>query len=202
MFGEVNEEQQKYLNMSLNNIASLKRLIDNMLDLAKIKKGKLELFKEKIDLSALIKEIAFDFSQKIKEKGLEIKIDLPPQPLEVLADKDKITEVLINLIGNAYKFTAKGFIEISARENDGSIECTIADSGVGISPKDLTYLFSDFYQIGRWEGHQEKGTGLGLVISKSIIDLHQGTIHAESKEGTGTKFTFTLPIAVQEKRKP
>ncbi len=194
MMGEVNEEQKKYFDMSLRNIDRLKALIDNMLDISKIKKGKFELFKKKMDLRELIKEVASDFSQRFEKKGLTIKIDIGTQPLEVLADKDKITEVLINLIGNAYKFTAQGSIEISARKAERYIECSITDSGIGISPKDLTYLFSDFYQIGRWDGNQEKGTGLGLVISKSIIELHNGKMMVESKEGTGTKFTFTLPL--------
>jgi signal transduction histidine kinase len=196
MFGDVNEEQRRYLNMSLKNTESLKTLVDNMLDISKIKKGKLELFKKHIDLGAIIKEVVFDFSPKARQKGLEIKVDLHSPPLETLADKDKITQVLINLVGNAYKFTDKGLIEISALKNNGFIECSIADTGIGMSPKDLTYLFSDFYQISRWDGHQEKGTGLGLVIAKSIIELHNGTIHVESKEGKGTKFTFTLPIVV------
>jgi signal transduction histidine kinase len=196
MFGEVNEEQMKYFNMSLRNIARLRALIDNMLDIAKIKKGRFDLVKKKIDLGSIINEVASDFSQRAEKKGLEIKVDLQSPPLETLADKDKITQVLLNLVGNAYKFTSKGCIEISARKNDGFIECNVKDSGIGMSSKDLAYLFSDFYQIGRWEGHQEKGTGLGLVISKSIIELHDGKIHVESKEGTGTKFSFTLPIAL------
>jgi signal transduction histidine kinase len=196
MFGAVNEEQRKYFKMSLKNIDRLKALIDNMLDISKIKKGKFDLNKKNIDIGTIINEVVFDFTQKIKDKGLEIKVDLQAQPLEALADKDKITQVLINLVGNAYKFTAQGCIEISAGKKDGFIECSVVDSGIGMSPKDLTYLFSDFYQIGRWEGNQEKGTGLGLVISKSIIELHNGKIHVESKEGAGTKFTFTLPMAM------
>jgi len=187
--------------MSLKNIESLKKLVDNMLDISKIKRGKFELIKKNIDLGAIIKEVVFSFSQKVEQKGLEIKVDLHSEPLEVFADKDKITQVLINLVGNALKFTDKGLIEITAIKNNEFIECIIADTGIGMAPKDLTYLFSDFYQIGRWDGHQEKGTGLGLVISKSIIELHNGKILVESQEGIGTKFTFTLPIAVEEKGK-
>ena len=100
------------------------------------------------------------------------------------------------MVGNAYKFTEKGHIEISVRENEGFIECSVADSGIGIASKDLPHLFSKFHQIGRQES-QEKGTGLGLVISKSIIELHHGQIYVESKEGTGSKFTFTLPKVLQ-----
>ncbi len=196
MFGEVNEEQRKYFNMLLRNIHRLKTLIDNMLDISKIEKGKLEILKKNVDIREIINEVLSDFSQRIEKKGLEIKSDLPPQPMEVLADKDKISQVLINLVGNAYKFTEKGFIKISLRESGEFIECDIEDSGIGIASKNLPHLFSKFYQIGRSDNSsQEKGTGLGLVIAKHIIKLHNGQIYLESKEGKGTKFTFTLPKA-------
>ncbi len=198
MFGEVNEEQQKYFNMSLRNIHRLKALIDNMLDITKIEKGKLEIFKKNIDLGEIIKEVMSDFSHKIEQKGLSISSDLPPQKVEILADKDKITQVLINLVGNACKFTEKGEIKISLRDNGGFIECSIEDSGIGIAPKDIPLLFSKFHQLGRSKGQQEKGTGLGLVISKYIIELHNGQITVESKEGVGTKFAFTLPKPTSE----
>jgi len=190
MFGQINEAQLKYLNMSLRNISRLKTLIDIMLDISKIEKGKLELLKKNIDIGDVVKEVISDFLQKIQNKGLEIKSYLPAQPLEVLADRDKIIQVLMNLVGNAYKFTQKGAIEISVRANETFIECSVTDSGIGISPQDLPHLFSKFHQFGT---QQEKGTGLGLVISKHIIELHNGQIYVESKEGKGTKFTFTLP---------
>jgi len=197
MYGEVNEAQLKYFNMSLKNTTRLKALIDNMLDIAKIEKGKLEILKKNVDIVGIIKEVVSDFLQRIKRKGLEIKTDLPAQHIEVLADKDKITQVLMNLVGNAYKFTEKGRIELSAREKDGFIECSVADSGIGIASKNLPYLFSKFHQINPGGGQQDKGTGLGLVISKNIIELHDGQMSVESVEGKGTKFTFTLPKATK-----
>jgi len=192
MFGEVNDKQLKYCNMSLRNIDRLKALIDNMLDISKIKKGKFDVLKKDVDIVAIIKDVMFDFSLKMEKKGLAFQSDLPPA-LGVWADKDKIIQVLVNLVGNAYKFTEKGSIKISAMENGEFIECRVADSGIGIGPKDLPYLFSYFHQIGQWENHQDKGTGLGLVISKNIIDLHHGRIYAESQVGSGTTITFTLP---------
>lgn len=192
MFGQINEAQLKYLNMSLRNIDRLKELIDIMLDISKIEKGKLEILKKNVDMGGIIKEVISDFSQKIEKKGLEIKSVLPPQPIVVPADKDKIIQVLLNLVGNAYKFTQKGSIEISVRENETFIECSVEDSGIGIPSKDMPHLFSKFHQIS---AHQEKGTGLGLVISKHIIELHDGQIYVVSKEGKGSKFTFTLPKA-------
>jgi signal transduction histidine kinase len=193
MFGEVNEAQQKYFSMSLRNINRLKSLIDNMLDISKIEKGKLELLKKRVDIGEIIREVVADFEHQIEKKGLGVKSDLSPHPIEAHVDKDKITQVLINLVGNAYKFTDKGHIKISVRESNEFIECSVEDSGIGIASKDLTHLFSKFHQISRLKGQEEKGTGLGLVISKHIIELHDGQIYVESNEGIGTKFTFILP---------
>ena len=193
MHGEVNQAQLKYFNMSLRNIHRLKTLIENMLDISKIEQGKLEIIKTNVDVGQIIKEAISDFSQKIERKGIEIKLGLPSQTVEVPADKDKITQVIVNLLGNAYKFTEKGYITISVVDIAGYIECSIQDSGIGISPKDLPFLFSKYHQFDQRKGQQEKGTGLGLVISKNIVELHNGQIYVESTEGKGTKFTFTLP---------
>ena len=197
MFGEINEKQMKYFNMSLRNIERLRNLIDNMLDIGKIEKGHLEIIKKPFDIRVVIKDVISDFAQKIEAKGLRILSDLPSNHVNILADKDKITQVLINFIGNAYKFTSKGSIKVSLIDYEKYIECSIEDTGVGIAPKDIPQLFSKFHQIGRWQG-PEKGTGLGLAISKHIIELHKGKVHAESKEGVGSKFTFTLPKTSEE----
>ncbi|MDE1920485.1 MAG: HAMP domain-containing histidine kinase [Candidatus Omnitrophica bacterium] len=193
MFGKVNDLQMKYIHMSLRNIDRLRALIDNMLDIAKIEKGKLELLKKNVDVSQIIKEVISDFTFKIEKKGLALKAALPDQPLWATVDKDKITQVLINLVGNACKFTEKGRIIVSACDRGDLIECSVEDSGIGIPPQEMPHLFSKFHQIGRLKNQPEKGTGLGLVISKHIIELHNGQIHAQNLEGTGTKFTFTLP---------
>ena len=190
MCGPVNEAQLKYLNMSLRNVNRLKTLVDDMLDISKIEKGKLTISKENVDIARIINEVISDFSQKINKKGLEIKASLPAQTIEIMVDKDKIVQILINLIGNAYKFTEKGCIEISVRDNVTSIECRVADTGKGIAAQGLPHLFSKFHQIGT---QPEKGTGLGLVITKHMIELHNGQIYVESKEGVGSTFIFTLP---------
>jgi len=193
MFGQINEKQLKYLNMSLRNIDRLKSLIDNLLDISKIEKGKLDIQKSLVSIGGIINEVVSDFSQKVEKKGLSIHSHLPDHAIEILADKDKISQVLFNLVGNAYKFTEKGSIEISLKENDSFIECIVSDTGRGIASKNLPNLFSKFHQIDQKEYTQEKGTGLGLVIAKQIIELHDGQIYVESQEGIGTKFSFTLP---------
>jgi len=192
LFGEINQAQMRYFDISLKNVDRLKSLINNMLDLAKIEKGKFELVKTNIDMVEVVNEVITDFSVKLVGKKVELKSEVPSHRMEVLADRDKIIQVLINLISNAYKFTEKGQIKVSLREAGQFIECSVEDSGVGIPQKDLSQLFSKFYQIGHAQG-PEKGTGLGLVITKSIVELHDGKVTVESKEGVGTKFSFTLP---------
>lgn len=193
IFGEINEKQDKYLQKSLTNIDRLRGIIDNLLDISKLEEGKLELFKEKTDIAVLIEEVVSSFSLKAQTKNIEIKSSLINGKLEALVDRDKIIQVFINLVGNALKFTEKGYIELSAVENEQHIECRVKDTGLGIAQKDLSRLFSKFDQIGRQSGPGEKGTGLGLTITKGIVELHGGSISVESKEGEGTMFMFTLP---------
>jgi signal transduction histidine kinase len=191
--GKINEKQEKILTTAKNNIDRLARIIDNLLDISKIEAGKVELKKELVNIKDLIKQLALSFEPKMKERGLEIKVNIAKGEINIYADADKITQVFTNLIYNAIKFTKNGFIEVSARERNNEVECTVADTGIGISQEDLPKVFSKFQQFGRSPGPGEKGTGLGLSIAKGIVELHRGKIRVESKLGKGTKFIFTLP---------
>ena len=113
-------------------------------------------------------------------------------PLEIHADRDRIAQVLMNLLNNALKFTARGFVQIIVEDHADYIRCTLADTGEGIAPENLSKLFKKYGQI---LGGQKKtgGSGLGLFISKSLIEQHGGEIHADSELGKGTQFSFTLP---------
>ncbi len=193
MYGSPNEQQLKYLNMSLKNVERLRELIDNLLDLSKMEKGRLEIVKKNVDLVEIVKEVISDFMPKIQKKGLEIRCNCPAKKVEVFADKAKIIQVLFNLLSNACKFTDKGHIEISVKQTDRLVECGVADTGLGITPENLPNLFSKFYQVRQQISPKEKGTGLGLVICKNIVELHNGKIFVESIKSKGTKFTFTLP---------
>ncbi|MBF0503507.1 MAG: hybrid sensor histidine kinase/response regulator [Candidatus Omnitrophica bacterium] len=193
LLGDINEKQNKYLNTSLTNIDYLIRIINDLLDISKIEKGKIEIYKEKVDIIDLIEEVVFNFLPQTEKKGLQIKFDVPDQKMYILADKQRIIQVMNNLVANAYKFTQKGYIEISVIDEGSSVKCTVRDTGIGVAPKDLPRLFSKFDQIGRQSGPGMKGTGLGLVIAKEIIERHDGKIHVESVLQEGTKFIFTLP---------
>jgi len=190
--GDVNEKQAKILDISKYNIDRLARIIDSLLDISKMEAGKVELKRNLINISEVVKRAANSFELKAKEKNLEIRLDLDNSPGNVWADPDRITQVMTNLIGNAVKFTPSGHIDISCKDRGDGVVCYVSDTGVGISKEDMPKVFDKFQQFGRTAGAGDKGTGLGLSIVKNIIDMHNGAIWAESEPGKGTKFTFKL----------
>ena len=192
--GEISKKQSDVLATAKNNIDRLARIINNLLDISKIEAGKVELKRESLDMVGLARQIISSFEPGLKEKNLELRVNIPERQIDVFVDPDKITQVFTNLIGNALKFTERGYIEISLQEKEKEIECIVADTGFGISKEDLPKVFSKFQQLfGRLPGPGEKGTGLGLSISKGIIELHGGKIRVESEAGKGSKFIFTIP---------
>ena len=191
--GETSKEQQQFLAMSIEGIDRLSRLIDNLLDISKIEAHKIILRRELIDIVFLAGEVSSSFAFAFQNKGLEVKHSFPKDKIELYVDKDRMTQVFVNLLSNALKFTPAGCIEISIVDKEDVVECAVADTGIGISEEDLPRIFSKFEQFGRDFESAEKGTGLGLAISKGSIELHRGKIWAESKLGLGTKISFTLP---------
>ncbi len=198
--GQINDEQTEILEIARNNIERLARIINSLLDVSKMEAGKVDLKKEEIDLAGLITTIAQAFEPKAKDKGLDLRVDLPPTGIRVYADEDKLNQIFTNLIDNAVKFTAQGHIEIAAEEKEGEVICWVRDSGIGIGPVDLPKIFDKFTQFGRKDGPGEKGTGLGLSIVKGLVELHKGRIWAESEPGRGTTVTFSLPKLTFQER--
>jgi len=191
--GEINEEQKGILGTAKNNIDRLTGIIDELLDISKIEAGKVKLKKESVDMASLIRQAASSFELSLKEKDLELRVNIPEQQVDAYVDPDKISQCFTNLVGNALKFTDRGHIEVSLQEKEKEIECVVTDTGCGIAGEDLTRVFDKFQQFGRLSGAGEKGTGLGLSITKGIIELHGGRIRVESELGRGTKFSFNLP---------
>ena len=191
--GEVNQRQENVLVTAKDNIDRLTRIINELLDISKLEAGKLQLKKDNVDIVALIKKTVSSFKGKAGEKGLELKQNFSPAKIMLFIDADKITEVFINLLGNAVKFTDKGCIEISAEDKGSEVECFVRDTGIGIAEENLPKVFDKFQQFDRVSGPGERGTGLGLSIVKGIIEMHNGNIRVESRCGEGTKFTFVLP---------
>jgi len=193
ILGETTPQQREFLSICLEDIDRLTRIINDLLDISKIEAKKFAIKREIVDIAGLVKAVNLSFIPRAKEKGLEIRTSFSKEPIEVYADKDKIIQVLTNLVGNSLKFTEKGYIEISIIDKQDTVECSVFDTGSGINEKDLPKVFSKFQQFGRTEGPGERGTGLGLAIAKGIVELHQGKIWVESKLNAWTKFIFILP---------
>jgi len=191
--GQTTVAQRDFLLMCLSDVDRLRRLIDDLLDMSKLEAGMFKLARQQIDIVALARDIVSFFYPAAKATNIELRERYNATEPFAYVDRDSIVRIFTNLIGNALKFTDKGYIEVSVIDKPGSVECAVADTGRGIDENEIPRLFNKFEQFGRHRGTKEKGTGLGLSITKSIIDLHRGKIWVESALDKGTTFTFTLP---------
>ena len=192
--GKIVPEQKEILEMAMNNLGRLTRIVDALLDMSKIESGKIELQKEDIDIRGLIEETVDECRRQAEEKGIHLSFRVPEQSLCLCIDGDKIKQVLMNLISNGLKFTpAGGSIEVECREDSKEVQLSVSDTGCGIAEQDMPRLFEKFAQFDRKVGPGEKGTGLGLAICRGIVNLHKGRIWAKSQAGKGSVFTFALP---------
>ncbi len=193
ILGPTTEQQREFLLICLEDIDRLTRIINDLLDISKIEARKIQLKPQMIDMVAVVKNVSMIFQSRFREKALELKTSFCRENIVAYADKDKIIQVLTNLVGNSLKFTEKGYIQISVDDKEEFVECSVFDTGRGISEEDLLKVFSKFQQFGRIDGPGERGTGLGLSIAKGIIEIHHGKFSVESRLNEWTKFSFTLP---------
>lgn len=197
--GKINDDQQDTLNDVLGSVDRLTNIINNLLDLSKLEAGRVELRTSDFNVPEVINEVLKLFQPEVVSRSIRLDVDLASPPTLICADKDKIIQILTNLIANAIKFTPKGGrITVGKKTSEFEVEIFVKDTGIGIAPNDLPKLFHKFEQFGRTAGPGEKGTGLGLAICKEIIDLHDGEIWAESKPNQGSVFHFTLPRALSD----
>lgn len=191
LMGEINEKQKPLLEMAKKNTERLIRLVTDLLDVSKIEAGKMKLKEDSVNIAPLVDEVITGNSADISGKNLTLKKEFSEDTGLVSADKDKITEVITNLLTNAIKYTpAGGKITIKLSGSDKEVRFEISDSGPGIAKKDFYKLFDKFERL---TAERQEGTGLGLSITKDIVELHKGKIWVESELGKGTKFIFTLP---------
>lgn len=174
----------------------LTRLINDVLDLAKIESGRMTWHDEQIALDELINAAAATFKTRAAEQGVALVLDLPSGLPRLVADRDRVTQVLLNLLDNAFKFTAEGEVRITASAGAGLAEIAVHDTGMGIPPEELPLIFDKFHQTTRRDTLRDKppGTGLGLAICRQILAHYGGSIRAESTPGQGSTMTVTLPI--------
>jgi signal transduction histidine kinase len=194
--GPLTEKQIHYLTRVRSNTQHLAGLINDLLDLSKIEEGKIELQAERVSLGGLIHEVMETLKPIAAEKLIALEVTLEPSML-VWADRDKVTQVLTNLLGNAIKFTPPhGRVMVSSMIQDKDwMQVSVSDTGPGISSNERERIFDKFYQVSSNGEVKPKGTGLGLAISKGLVELHGGKIWVESNPGSGSQIHFTLPIA-------
>lgn len=193
MFGELNERQLGYVDDVLAAGRHLLSLINDVLDLAKIEAGKMELELSRVALPDLFRSAVSMHSERAARERVELSLTTEPDEITITADERRLRQVAFNLLSNAVKFTpAGGRIDVSAKLADGEVQVAVADTGVGIAADDLETIFEEFEQAR--DGKQADGTGLGLSLSRKLVELHGGRIWAESEPGHGSTFRFTLPV--------
>lgn len=191
---QVAEEQRESLTLVKKNAERLLGLINDLLDLSRIEAGKLDLHRTSLDLARLIPEVAGSLRPLIEAKRQRISLDLSDALPTVWADADRVTQILTNLISNAHKYTlAEGSITVAARRDDGFVRVDVIDTGIGLSPEDQARLFTKYFRAHDRSPQAGAGTGLGLVITRLLVELHGGRITVSSAPGKGSTFSFSLP---------
>jgi PAS domain S-box-containing protein len=190
---ESNEKIKNWAKISLRNAERLLRLVNDILDVARLDSDTMRFDMEKIDPVELLNEIIEDMRPAIVNKNLEFHVNIPSSLPHIIGDKHRLSQVLKNLIGNSLKFTDCGYIGLEVEKKDNHLLIAVVDTGIGISKDEIKKIFTKFYQAYTGEDRNNEGTGLGLFISKEIIKKHKGNIWAESEVGKGSRFVIQLP---------
>jgi signal transduction histidine kinase len=194
--GQVNQEQHEYLTDVLESSQRLLHMINDLLDISRLEAGKIKLFREALDIKDLARDAERTVRLLAERKGQCLKLCLPDRMPLVEADGLRVTQVLLNLLGNAVKFAPEGGrISVTARVVGPFLEVAVTDTGPGIDPSDHKRIFEKFSQAKR---NRPEGTGLGLPLARSLVELHGGQMWVESELGAGATFRFTLPLCTEE----
>jgi len=195
MFGEMNEKQEDYLKDIHSSGQHLLSLINDILDLAKVEAGRMELNLATFDLPAAIDNALTLIRERALRHGIALAAEVDPQLGALNADERKLKQILLNLLSNAVKFTPEGGrITVGARPLGGMVEIAVTDTGVGIAAADHAAVFEEFKQVGTDYTRKAEGTGLGLALTRKFVELHGGGMRLESELGRGSTFFFTLPL--------
>lgn len=195
MRGPLNEAQRRYMEISQRGVDRLTRIINNLLDLSRLDAGKIKLERKSVDITILARDVMESLLPQADQKKIKLEDELPPSLPETFIDPDRIRQVLINLVGNALKYTKEGGkIKLSAKRKEGSLEVSVIDTGMGIPDDYLDKIFERFERVSKIPIPGVGGAGLGLAICKELLDLHKGSICVESRVGKGSRFIISLPI--------
>jgi signal transduction histidine kinase len=190
------EQRNKFLGIITRESERLTRLINQVLDLAKIESGAADWHPSEVDMREVLEDAVAALSQIYKERNIALELQIPEHPPLVLADRDRITQVALNLLSNAANFCDKpdSRVSITLAEEAGALRIDIADNGIGISASDQAVIFEKFRQVSDTASGKPRGSGLGLAISREIIHHFGGRLWVESTPGLGARFSFTLPL--------
>jgi PAS domain S-box-containing protein len=197
--GELSDGQQHFLTIIKSNVDRLATLVNDMLDISRIEAGRIRLELASLQLEGLVREVCDSVAETIRERGLTLDIHLPTVLPAIDTDRNRVIQVLVNLLSNAYRYTPTGgTITVSAYQVDGAMQVDVADTGIGIAEKDQEKIFEAFYRADHPMVNQQTGTGLGLPIVRSLIQKLGGKLWLQSELGKGSTFSFTLPLCTEK----
>ncbi len=198
------QERERGREVIGRQVECLSRLIEDLLDVSRIRRGKIELRKERVDLTEAI-QVALESSRPLIERyGHELTVRLPPEPIELKADMMRLNQVFMNLLDNAAKYTRPGGqIRLTVEHEGNSVRVSVKDTGIGIPTNKLAHIFEMFFQIDRSSEQSEGGLGIGLALVRRLVEMHDGTIEARSEGlGKGSEFLVRLPVAAMHHPRP
>ncbi len=194
--GELTEQQRHFVTIIRNNADRLTALVNDLLDISRIESGRVELNLKPVSIREVVDQATNSLQPRASSRNLALKVDVAPDLPAVWGDSDRIVQILVNLIGNAIQYTPPGGeISVSARVRGEKMEVSVSDTGIGISKEDQEKIFDRFFRADDPLVQETPGTGLGLPITASLVEMHGGEIWVESELGEGSTFTFTLPLA-------
>jgi signal transduction histidine kinase len=191
--GPINETQREFLDIAVRNSDRLGALINDLLDMSRIQSDGLEMKSGPVDLAVVLDDVGATFRHEAYTKGLVLREEVAELPL-VRGDKSRLIQVFCNLVSNAIKYTPKGEVGIRAAPVGDGVEVIVYDSGIGLTPEERAQLFTKFFRGSNPVVTESRGTGLGLVIAKAILQAHNATVDVESRPGEGTRFRVVLPL--------
>ncbi len=191
--GEANDSMKRNVSMIITSGRRLAHLVNDLLDFSKLKHKEIDLIVKPVHMKEIADVVMFTVKSLTRQKPIQLINNIPSDLPVVAADENRIQQVLYNIVGNAMKFTDGGFIKLSSVVGVDDVQFTVTDSGIGMSDDDIKVIFNDFEQGSNTGARQYGGTGLGMSITKRLIELHGGTITVQSKIGKGTSVTFSLP---------
>lgn len=192
------ETLKEFLKIIDRHATRMSRLIDDLLTLSRLESHQMTIVSAPVDLKDLILSITTGFEKQARDKGIRLNSEIPDNLPRVLGDRDRLEQVVVNLLDNAIKYTPSGgSVAVTACKSDGAVVVDIKDTGIGIPAGDIPRIFERFYRVDKARSRELGGTGLGLAIVKHIIQVHNGRLHVESIPGRGSTFSFSLNSCVK-----